>query len=52
MNWLRRFIHRLTGHDRFHEQADAVNLRGLTAQMRRRRVERLSNEFELYRRGK
>jgi hypothetical protein len=27
MSWLRRFIHRWMGHDRYHEQANAVNVR-------------------------
>ena len=27
MSWLKRLIHRLVGHDRYHEQANAVNVR-------------------------
>lgn len=29
MSWLRRWIHRLVGRDRYHEQANAVQVRYL-----------------------
>jgi hypothetical protein len=45
MSWLRRLIHKLMGRDRYHDQANEVNNRRL-------RVELLSKELELYRRGK
>ena len=45
MSWLTRLIERLLGRTRYHDQANEVNNRSL-------RVERLSKELELYRRGK
>ena len=43
MGWLRRFIHRMVGGDRYHEQANEVNNRQLRTQF-------LSKQYEVYRR--
>lgn len=51
MNWLRTWIRSLMGHDeRYHRQASQTTARKLDAELRRRRVERLSEELDLYRR--
>lgn len=44
MNLIRRLLHHLLGPTRYHDQANEV-------QTRRMRVERLSRELDLYRRG-
>jgi hypothetical protein len=38
MNWLRRLIRRLLPRDRYHDQAEAVNIRGLRAELLERRL--------------
>jgi hypothetical protein len=45
MSWLRRLVHKWLGPTRYHDQANEV-------QNRRMRVELLSKELDLYRRGK
>lgn len=45
MKWLRAFIHRLMGGDRYHQQANAVHSRRL-------RQELLAKQLEVVRRGK
>ena len=46
IRWIRNWLHRTFGSDpRYHQQAQEVTNRSL-------RVERLSKELELYRRGK
>lgn len=39
MSWLRRFIHRLVGHDRYHDQAVQVNNRGLRVDILNQRLQ-------------
>lgn len=39
MSWLRRFIHRLVGRDRYHDQAVEVNNRGLRVDLLNKRLE-------------
>ena len=39
MRWVRRMIHKLVGHDRYHDQANEVNNRQLRAQLLERRLQ-------------
>ena len=46
MKWLRRFIHLLAGKDRYHEQANEVNNRGLRAELLARRLQVIERRVE------
>ena len=39
MSWLRRFVHKLVGRDRYHEQANEVNIRGLRLDLLQKRLQ-------------
>lgn len=53
MNWVRQLIAKLLGTDvRYHRQASEVTARKVEAHLRQKRVERLTAEYELYRRGR
>ena len=39
MKWLRRMIHRLMGRDRYHDQAEQVNIRGLRVDLLNKHLE-------------
>ena len=38
MSWLRSFVHRLMGRDRYHDQAEQVNIRGLRVELLNKRL--------------
>jgi hypothetical protein len=38
VKWLRRLIHRLAGKDRYHDQAEQVNNRGLRVDLLNKRL--------------
>ena len=39
MNWLRQLVHKWIGRDRYHDQANEVNNRGLRVQLLNKRLE-------------
>ena len=39
MRWIRRLVHKLVGRDRYHEQANAVNIRGLRLDILQKRLQ-------------
>ena len=39
MSWLRKLIHKWLGRDRYHDQANEVNNRGLRVELLNRRLE-------------
>lgn len=52
MNFLRDWIRELLGRDeQYHRQASEMSARKLEAELRKRRVDRLTAELDLYRRG-
>ena len=39
MRWIRRLVHKLVGRDRYHEQANEVNIRGLRLDLLQKRLQ-------------
>ena len=39
MKWVKRLIHRFIGRDRYHDQAQAVNNRGLRVELLQKRLQ-------------
>ena len=39
MNWLRRLVHHWLGRDRYHDQAEQVNIRGLRMDLLSKQVQ-------------
>lgn len=54
MSWFRRFVRWIAGgHDpRYHRLASEMTARQIQTELRKRRVEKLSAELDLYRRGR
>jgi hypothetical protein len=39
MSWLRRLVRKLVGRDRYHDQAQEVNMRGLRVELLQKRLQ-------------
>ena len=47
MKWLKRFVHRLLPHDRYHDQAEKVNIRGLRAELLTKRLQVIERRHDI-----
>ena len=46
MRWIRRLVHKLVGRDRYHEQANEVNIRGLRLDILQKRLQVIERRHE------